>query len=120
VEEKPLIDSEEEVKQTEKGSDLYIGCPRFGGKRLAIACAHFDRFAACRRNCQPLSTAISTFEDFETAVKNAYENTGRRIYGPSKKSCRHLPNQKYRCPKCDFVAKSERGLKSHTTRTHTP
>jgi hypothetical protein len=96
----------------------YISCPRFGGKRLIVACAHFDRFVSCRRECPSLKKALVDVLGFEDKVKKVYEELGRKTYGPSTKSCKYLPNKPFGCKFCNFTAKSERGLKIHMRRTH--
>lgn len=94
----------------------YIGCHRFGGKRNALACAHFDRYRGCRRRCKSLEEVMKTTETFVEDVKSTYEV--RQSLLPSKHSLKGLPLEPFRCQVCDYVAKSSRGLKAHMTRSH--
>ncbi len=104
------------MEDTSKKESPYIGCNRFGGKRNAHACAHFDRYRGCRRRCKSLEEVLASTETFTDDVKSIYE--GRQSLLPAKHSLKGLPLEPFRCPLCDYVAKSLRGLKAHKTRSH--
>jgi hypothetical protein len=56
---------------------------------------------------------------FVDKVKKCYE--GKESLLPSKRCCEGLPLEEekpHTCEKCGYVAASERGLKSHMTRSH--
>ena len=67
----------------------HIGCHRFGGKRNALACAHFDRYRGCRRRCKTLEEAMKSSEDFIEHVKAVYGEFESLL--PSKHSLKGLP-----------------------------
>jgi len=103
----------------EEKAPVYIGCLRFGSKRFAMACAHYDRFRGCRKRCKSLEEAMKADPDFIQHVEEAYRD--RQMLLPCRHSCKGLPLEEdnpYKCTKCGYVAKSIRGMKSHATRSH--
>lgn len=75
-----------------------------------------DKFLELTANAQAITVdklkAIAA-EDFES-FWGAYETWRNKSYPTPEE-----PEQKWECPHCDFIAQSERGLKSHITRQHT-
>jgi hypothetical protein len=106
--------------------DHFIECPRFGGRRPATACVHFDRYKVCRRYCDSLRAYLKSHPGFVektkevfAAAENVVGTTGIQLdLIPSKHSGKHVPDPELACTLCRFVAKSARGLKSHRTRSH--
>ena len=97
-----------------------IHCVRFGGTRNSLACAHYDRYRSCRKNCAELKKIVDEHEDFEDKVAALFKD--RKTFLSSNYSCKGIPSSKevpFKCHICGYVAKSERGLKSHKTRSHT-
>ena len=97
-----------------KGKEHYIECPKFGGSRAAPACIFFDRYKVCRKRCASLEAHIKAHpEVVNKAVDRKKKGDEKTLFAG-----RNLPNSKFKCPYCDKVAKSLRGLKTHCTRTH--
>ena len=104
----------------------YIGCPRFKGQRSAAACILFDRYKVCRRRCKSLESHLKKEPDLVEKVKEYLE--GRKEKKQTKSLLnglksfkffgKNLPNNNLNCKYCNFVASSERGLKTHLKRTH--
>ena len=102
--------------ESNKEVPLYIECSRFGGKRNALSCAHFDRYRGCRRRCKSLEGAMKANEEFVDKVKHVYE--ARESFMSSKHSLKGLPLEPLRCQICDYVGKSVKGLSIHMKRSH--
>jgi hypothetical protein len=109
--------------------EMYIGCPRFGGQRLAPACAHYDRYRFCRRSCKNLERFIEAHPDIDGMLKVVQEAEAKRkekeaeeqrtsVFLHSKFSGRGMPDPKLSCKYCKFIGKTERGLCIHYKRTH--
>lgn len=80
----------------------------------AAACVSLDRYKRCRNNCKSL-------ESFITGNPLIVEETLKTLkHGKDTSAAgQNMPNSDLRCPYCrDFVAKSLRGLKSHSRRSH--
>lgn len=108
----PVTEETEEI-------DIFIKCPRFGGTRNGLACAHYDRYRACRRTCESLAELIKKYEDFDGKVSSCFAE--RSSFMTSRSSCKFLPVEKeseFKCVGCGYLAKSARGMRSHITRSH--
>jgi predicted Zn-ribbon and HTH transcriptional regulator len=104
------------MEEKPKHEGWYIGCPRFGGSRFSLSCAHLDRRKGCRRYCATLKKKMEERPDFIESMKEVYKESPSTL--PSKYSGKGLPIQPFQCDYCGFVAKSDRGLKSHITKSH--
>jgi hypothetical protein len=106
--------------------DHFIECPRFGGRRPATACVHFDRYKFCRRHCSALKEHLAKHPNFVEFAKKVFaeQEDQAKTVGiqleliPSKHSGKKVPDPALACTRCKFVAKTARGLKTHKTRTH--
>lgn len=101
----------------------YIKCPRFHGCRSAAACVLFDRYKICRRRCKSLEAHLKKHPELTEKVKGYLEKRKekkerRNFLRDWKFFGKNLPGNKFNCKLCDFVARSERGLKIHMKRTH--
>jgi hypothetical protein len=104
----------------------YIECPRFGGTRCAACCVFFDRYKTCRRKCAPLGKHLIKYSELPEQAKNHFEERKKKedSFAASlpaelfKSAGENLPNAKFGCNICKFIAKSERGLKVHMKRSH--
>jgi len=100
----------------------FIKCERFGGRRPAPACVHFDRYKPCRRGCLTLAKWMKDNPDYEAIVAKAYGAKPKTFAAArvmtSKHSGKALPKEGTACKRCRFVAKTPRGLKVHMTRSH--
>jgi len=101
----------------------FIECHRFGGKRPASACVHFDRYRLCRRHCTALKAFLKDRPNFIEDTKKEREAPKVKIiqtllFDDAKHSGKNLPDPILSCDRCRFVAKSVRGLKVHRTRSH--
>jgi len=98
-------------------------CPKFGGKRLAPVCVHSDRYRYCRMGCHSIEKIMKDNPDLLKESKEFYKNYTKDKKGYNVKS-RHSwvvhgpPKEKIPCPHCKFKALTQRGLKSHLTRSH--
>jgi hypothetical protein len=108
-------------------AEHFIECERFGGKRPAPACVHFDRFKTCRRWCTALRKHMEKTPSFLEKVTAIYspkkestteEYFQHQLFMPRKHSGKGIPDPELGCKICKFVAKSPRGLRTHMTRTH--
>lgn len=82
----------------------------------------YDRYKACRRHCSALKEMIATVPDLvdkatEYFQKKTQSPEGVDLFGV-KYLGKNLPDELLACKICDFIAKSERGLKIHMKRTH--
>lgn len=94
----------------------YIECLRFGCSKPAPACVALDRYRICRRTCQSLEVHLKLNPELVEEVKETVKD---KMTKDSSKVGKNLPDETLRCKYCNtFVAKSLRGLKTHTTRTH--
>lgn len=102
-------------------NEVFIDCERFGGRRPALACIHFDRYKPCRRYCKPLAKWMEDNPDYQKQVEAAFGVKSKQspLMLASRSSGKLLPDRKLACPRCRFVAKTPRGLKTHQTRSHT-
>lgn len=106
--------------------DHYIECPRNSGSRCAACCVLYDRYKACRRRCASLRKHLAAYPDLPDKAREHFEERKKedknKTYSLLGDHCKfagtHLPNEKFGCTKCEFVAKSERGLKVHMKRSH--
>lgn len=108
----PVIEEAEEI-------DIFIKCPRFGGTRNGLSCAHYDRYRGCRKSCESLAGLIVKYEDFAGAVRECFSE--RHSYMTARSSCKNLPVEEesdYKCEACGYIAKSARGMRAHLTRSH--
>ncbi len=103
----------------------FIACPRFGGRRPAPACMHYDRYRLCRKKCKSLEAFIKKNPSSPELVKaiQAKETAETRyeqpsLFLPTKFSGKNLPDFALQCRLCVFVGKTERGLKIHLKRKH--
>ncbi len=108
-------------------AEHFIDCTRFGGKRPAPACVHFDRYKSCRRWCTTLRKHMEDTPDFLEKVEKVYtkkknaaaeEYVQQQLFMPTKHSGKGLPDPELSCKVCKFVARSPRGLRIHMKRTH--
>lgn len=95
---------------------FYIPCPRFKRNVNALSCAHWDRYRNCRRKCAVLKGKILTTENFIDKVNEVYQE--EKDIMPASYSCKGLPYAPFMCTLCDFVGKSDLGLRVHMTRRH--
>lgn len=97
-------------------NEHYISCPRFGGRRLALSCVHYDRYRGCRRNCVSLKKHLAEHGNLKELVEEHFAD--RETFLPSNNSGKNVPDPERACKFCDFVGKSVRGLMIHYRRTH--
>jgi len=104
----------------------FIECPKFGGKRPAPACIHYDRYKACRRKCKSLEAYTDAHPDYQEIVEKQYAKPKEgdfiqsTLFGglQAKHSGKGVPDSELACHLCSFVGKSSRGLHIHLRRTH--
>lgn len=104
----------------------FIECPKFGGKRPAPACMHYDRYKSCRRNCKSLEAYVKVNPNYQEVVEKHYAKkqecdfVQKTLFGglQAKHSGKNIPDYEMACHLCSFVGKSTRGLYIHLKRTH--
>ena len=112
----------------------FIECPKFGGKRPAPACMHYDRYKSCRRNCKSLEAYVKANPNYQEVVEKHYTKKHCDEDKPAqqglfvqttllgglqaKHSGKNIPDYELACHLCSFVGKSKRGLYIHLRRTH--
>ena len=105
-------------------SSHLLDCSRFGGRRCAVSCVHLDRYRVCRRHCASLRDHLGINPGFMEDVNTYYKNkdliksTHLPLLLKHEYTGKYLPDAKLACTYCDFIAKSERGLKIHLKRSH--
>lgn len=82
----------------------------------------YDRYKACRRHCAALKEVLDKEPDLvaqadEYFKKKTQEKEVVDLFG-TKFLGKNLPDAIFGCKMCAFIAKSERGLRVHMTRTH--
>lgn len=98
---------------------VMIPCPKYGGVKPAVACCVNDRYRFCRKRCTSLGEKLKELPDLQKEAEKYQSETTPRHFTMSFAN-KNLPsiNNKCRCARCGFMAKSERGLKTHMSRNH--
>lgn len=104
----------------------FIDCNRYGGRRPAGSCVHFDKYKSCRRHCSALKQHLAQNPGFVEEVQKRFEAKEEGAPGPcqlnllmaAKHSGKNVPDPELACTSCNFVARTVRGLKTHRTRAH--
>ena len=78
----------------------------------------YDRYKACRRHCSILKEVLDEHKELVNIAKEYFEQKKKAITGDTKFLGENLPDNLLGCNICNFIAKSERGLKIHMKRTH--
>jgi hypothetical protein len=98
--------------------DSYIACPKFGGYRTAPACIVLDRYRICRRKCTSLERYLKDHPEGAKEAEDAAKHKSPALIKVSHHAGQSLPDAALRCSVCLYQARSERGLKTHLTRSH--
>ena len=85
----------------------YIKCDKYGGRRLAPACIHFDRYKSCRRRCSSLEKYLTAHPEIKEDLDYFYKHRENMMLS-SKFAGKFLPDSKLSCKYCDFTAKNEK------------
>jgi hypothetical protein len=78
----------------------------------------YDRYKTCRRHCSILKEVLDKHKDLINIAKEYFEQKKATIRGDTKFLGENLPDNLLGCNICNFIAKSERGLRIHMRRTH--
>ena len=104
-----------------------IFCPKYGHWKQATNCVIQDKYRTCRKTCQILEMHIKKNEGFiqraKTTLRSLRARKIKNVFNTAsnrKFALTGLPNFDFACRglRCDFIAKTARGLKSHETRSH--
>jgi hypothetical protein len=107
--------------------EFYISCSRFGGRRYALSCVHFDKYRTCRRRCVGLQLLLNNTPEFLEKSKEYFKERDLKREGlliktffdmKHEHSGKQLPDPHLACNFCNFIAKTERGLRIHRKRSH--
>lgn len=103
---------------SDENKETTIKCMRFGGYRYAASCVSFDRYRACRRRCPTLQKLMEDEPDFATKTAEKMKDRPEQPLLSAKFAGSNLPDAKLACRYCNFIAKTERGLRVHMKRSH--